>query len=564
MRLQPAVLHSRPRLLRFEEQFVKGLLVAVSLHHNSGGVNANKSLEENVNVKRTFLVSSLIALAAACQAQFTAGRLVVSMVGESSSALSNAATAIKLQEYALDGTPGYSVNMPTAISGTHLRITMSGVATSEGGLTRSADGRYLVLQGYDADPGTASIAGTSATAVQRVIGRVDWNGNVDTTTGLGTTAYSGNNIRGSASSDGSQFWAAGTSSSATNGGVWTAPLGGLGATQVSNFVNNTRRVKIFFGQLYMSTASTSGFGSVGIVAVGTGLPLTNDSMAMLISTGSSSSVSSPYDFYFADVNTCYIADDLTIANGGGIQKWVNSGGTWSKVYTLNTGLTAGCRGLTGVTIGGTTTLYATTADAITGTNGNSIVTVTDTGAASAFTVIATADGNTAFRGIDWAPANVATTTTITPTSGVVSPGGTVAGSLSDIGSSNDGYWVLRPGVVFSNAVDPIALTLTGTAPGHTPSILKVVVESRSSSNGTRQVIEAYNYSTNAFDVIDTTTLPFGANPDLVKNLTLPTPANYVSSSNNEVKMRLRYRATTAVFSFPWKPSIDEATWRYTN
>ena len=40
---------------------------------------------------------------------------------------------------------------------------MSGTAASEGALALSADGRYLTLAGFDADPGTPTVAATTAT-----------------------------------------------------------------------------------------------------------------------------------------------------------------------------------------------------------------------------------------------------------------------------------------------------------------------------------------------------------------------------------------------------------------
>ncbi len=114
-------------------------------------------------------------------------------------------------------------------------------------------------------------------------------------------------------------------------------------------------------------------------------------------TGSGSA--SPYDFWFKDDNTVYVADDRTIALGGGIQKWeFNSDtSTWDLSYTLDTG--SGARGLTGTVVGSDTVLYATTF----GNSANNLITLTDTGAASAFTILATAPTNTIYRGVAFVP-----------------------------------------------------------------------------------------------------------------------------------------------------------------
>src|SRR5262249_35941113 len=113
---------------------------------------------------------------------------------------------------------------------------------------------------------------------------------------------------------------------------------------------------------------------------------------------------SAYDFYFADSDTLYVADDNTIATTGGVEKWTQSSGTWAKQYTISSGLpgTTGVRCLTGKTTGGVTTIFVTTAG---GTGGaNSILSFTDNGSSSAFgTPVATSTTNAWWRGIAFAP-----------------------------------------------------------------------------------------------------------------------------------------------------------------
>src|SRR5204863_451340 len=78
-----------------------------------------------------------------------------------------------------------------------------------------------------------------------------------------------------------------------------------------------------------------------------------------------------------DTNTLYVADDRTLPNGG-VQKWTQSGGSWTLASTLNNGLTAGVRGLTLTTNGSNQpVIYASTADSL-----SKLVTVTDDGTAS--------------------------------------------------------------------------------------------------------------------------------------------------------------------------------------
>ncbi|HEY2589541.1 MAG TPA: hypothetical protein VGI81_27590, partial [Tepidisphaeraceae bacterium] len=94
-------------------------------------------------------------------AAFQPGDLVVYRVGAGSAALSSGSTAVYLDEYTPSGTLVQSIALPTAAAGANNPLTSSGTATSEGNLTLSANGQQILLTGYDAAPGVASIASTN-------------------------------------------------------------------------------------------------------------------------------------------------------------------------------------------------------------------------------------------------------------------------------------------------------------------------------------------------------------------------------------------------------------------
>src|SRR5919109_3493671 len=129
-----------------------------------------------MDLRRALLAATaaLVLVSSAIASPFTAGNLVIYRVGDGVAALGSGGTAVFLDEYTPAGVFVQSIAMPTAASP---RLVASGTATSEGFLTRSEDTRYLIVPGYDAALGTASI--TTSTTVPRVIGRVDGNGNVD-------------------------------------------------------------------------------------------------------------------------------------------------------------------------------------------------------------------------------------------------------------------------------------------------------------------------------------------------------------------------------------------------
>jgi predicted extracellular nuclease len=357
--------------------------------------------------------ASLLVLFAAVQrllasAPFTPGNLVVYRVGTGSGSLVNTGNPVFLDEFTPAGALVQSIALPTSPSGGNQALIASGTATSEGLLTRSADGLYLLLAGYNAPIPTTGLAGTSSTAVPRVVGRVDVAGNINTTTGL-TDWASGNNPRGVASSNGIDLWVGGAA-----GGVRYTTLGASTSTQLSTSVTNIRSVEIFDGQLYNSDSSGS---TIRIGVDGSGLPTTSGQIINNLPGFPTNG--SPYAFFFADLNagiagvdTLYVADDTSGA-GGGISKYALVGGVWVNQGTVGNPADA-YRGLTGVVSGSTVTLYATRKGGSGATGGGELVAVVDTTGYNGTlvatpTLVATAATNTAFRGVALAPIGLAIT-----------------------------------------------------------------------------------------------------------------------------------------------------------
>ena len=124
------------------------------------------------------------------------------------------------------------------------------------------------------------------------------------------------------------------------------------------FRSNIRTIGIANGNLYCTSASSV---YQGVSQIGSGLPTQATSITLL--AGFPSAVGpSNYDFFFADPNTVYVADDRATTAGGGIQKWTQTGGTWTLAYTLAP-TASSCRHLTGSVSNGVTTLYATSTTA---------------------------------------------------------------------------------------------------------------------------------------------------------------------------------------------------------
>lgn len=332
---------------------------------------------------------------------FTPGNIVIYRVGDGLAGLINTGNPVILDEYTPTGTLVQSVAMPTAADSANKALFAKGTSSSEGLITRSSDGQYLLLTGY-ASTSTIDLPTTAGTAVNRVVGRVDWSGSIDTTTALSDFA-SGNTPRSAISTNGTDLWIAGGA-----GGVRYTTLGTTtSSTQLSSSPTNIRQVNIFDGQIYISSGA-SGFR---VASIGIGTPTTSSQTTTNL-PGIPTTSGSPYGFFFADldagvagVDTLYIADD---GSAGGIFKYSLVAGTWIQNGLAGVG-TDSYRGLTGIITGTSVTLYATRKGGISATGGGELVSLVDSGGYNAAfssttpTSLVTAATNTAFRGVALAP-----------------------------------------------------------------------------------------------------------------------------------------------------------------
>jgi hypothetical protein len=396
----------------------------------------------------------LMALASPALAQstfaFNPADLVISVygdgaAGDSATYLDNQATPITLQQLSLTGVSSTGVISSTASAQAagQLVLPQSGAnpisgefgSSSEGILQRSVNGSYLTIAGYDvnatqfnANPssygGTTKscinqgtcfpLAQTPSSSVEREIALVG-NGYVNTSTTLGTTAFSGNNPRSVVTVDGSSFYVsgqgAGKNTPEADQGVFFAQLGAHSSTPIDNSFE-TRDVSIYNGNLYVSADSTEGSGVHENISSYTGLPTSASSATILNGIKSKFTVTSasqlngldvttaagakiylsPEQYFFANSTTLYVADsgnpkgDNNGSGGatqglsdGGLQKWTlnTATNTWTLDYTISAGLlnfvpdttacganstncgTTGLIGLTGEVVGGNVELFAT-------------------------------------------------------------------------------------------------------------------------------------------------------------------------------------------------------------
>lgn len=340
-------------------------------------------------MRKTLLLVSLAA-AVSANAAFTSGNLVVLVVSNGGNPMvGNRAYPISLREIRTDGTVvSGDVALPSIPSGSTRACTTQSQEQSEGGLHRSTDGRYLVVGGYNAVPGSVSPGGSA----DRTIARIDSNGVVDTTTGipLAEMLFTTDSLRHVLSTDGNSFW-----TMSGSGGVGYTTFGSTSGayTQITTLgpdfgANSCRGAVIYNGDIwYCSSDDYNGFGNSVQKLVG--LPTTaQDQVVVLGSNGSARSLA------FVDSTTMYYACSTAAF---GIVKFKLIAGNWIEQYR------------TGAITGGVNNIllhegaiYATT------DGGSKVIRVIDTGTTFTKNDIYEVPANYLLRGLALAPSSTVT------------------------------------------------------------------------------------------------------------------------------------------------------------
>ena len=134
-----------------------------------------------------------------------------------------------------------------------------------------------------------------------------------------------------------------------------------------------------------------------------GTPTSAATPTLVLSTdGTGSGTPSPKGFAFNPALTiAYVADNRTASTGGGIQRFNWNGTAWAYAYTMGYTLSSSKQvwDIAADFSASAPVLYAVTGES----TANHLVSVTDTGPGSAYTILATAPAGDAFRGVAFAP-----------------------------------------------------------------------------------------------------------------------------------------------------------------
>jgi hypothetical protein len=382
--------------------------------------------------------------------------LIVTRVG-AGTALSANGTAVFIDQYnsstAAQTAPVQSIALPTTGASA---FTVHGTTTTEGYVAASADGHTAALAGY------AAAAGGSVNGANGVIGVINPNGSIETSTQIPAANIGGNSnsVRAVASVDGLGFYIV-----SANNHIQYVPYGNSGltsTTKISNYFPSPNGVTISpAGQLLVNGGAgvqTNGVPAIdGPASIGVGLPTSGGQTGSVFLgfpiTNTPNGFPTPAQFAVSpDGNTIFVADSRTNVGGGLLQFFQAIPGQWTNVNPGGAGFPIGATGadsgLRGLSVDFSDPInpiiYGTTSAA----SGNRLVKITGgttDGSTPTYdvTTLATAATNQAFRGVSLAPkaagATASTTTlSVSDTPAEYGTGVTLIANVSPPGATG---WV---------------------------------------------------------------------------------------------------------------------------
>jgi hypothetical protein len=135
---------------------------------------------------------------------------------------------------------------------------------------------------------------------------------------------------------------------------------------------------------------------------------------------------------------------------------------------------------------------------------------------------------------------------------------TSGGTVANLKFSDDLRAEMKPGLIFSSADKPIQLQVDSAPVTGTPASVAVSVESQATSTGVQQVIEAFNWVSSTWVSVDTRNI---STSDAALLLNLPAPYGRFFNGSGVARLRISFKSTLVVFSYPWLARLDEVTWR---
>lgn len=356
-------------------------------------------------MNRFLLFVTIVFITTQLKAQFIPGNLAVLRYGDGTAALSNTTVPLFIDEYNLTGSLISTLEIPKTTTGSNFRIVglpkSSAVATNyttENSMTLSQGGDYLSVFGYD-----QSVGATSLTGVGRVIGRIDSDKSINSSTRLTSSSTPRSAL---CNNDGNSFFY-----NISNDGISRINLGATTSIDIeaATATASVRNFHIFCHVLYATIGSSNirqfePIPAIASTSTNINLPGSASQEMFILDTDGD-----------GNPDIIYIADDgnpSSDVSNASIRKFKLVSGAWVAQGTIKiAGTTDGLKSITGKVNGSNVELYAVTWGnlATTPNVSSKILKITDLGALGSNistitpTILASAPANTKFHSIKFTP-----------------------------------------------------------------------------------------------------------------------------------------------------------------
>ena len=132
-------------------------------------------------------------------------------------------------------------------------------------------------------------------------------------------------------------------------------------------------------------------------------------------------------------------------------------------------------------------------------------------------------------------------------------GSLVSGAVSNMDISDNLYYVVRNGPIFSNSESPITMRFNLTGPASAVGAMRYVFESKCSIGNLRVRVALLNITTGNSDEIDSFV---NGVSDATRTFNVPNPNNYIRSGSRAIVARVLVKENGPVSSSTWRLSTD--------
>ena len=148
---------------------------------------------------------------------------------------------------------------------------------------------------------------------------------------------------------------------------------------------------------------------------------------------------------------------------------------------------------------------------------------------------------------------------VTPANTNVFRGVLVAGSADDLAESDDAFAGFNPGFTITAQEAPVWLIFDSNLPTDDFEGLLLQYEAQADTPGLTATLEAFNWTSNSYDVVDTSATMFSTDAIVSVDLSANT-SDYIMQGTAEVRSRLGWRRTGFTILFPWEARLDHVFW----